>query len=353
LAFGPKTETVEVSHSVNPSEPNRPLGTPRQPIDHNYSSISYSPSVPSQLSHSSSDTSKFRSMAGAMKGVHNLFDDLHMTAKGAPPREPTSQEVDALKEKYKSAGQDHVFAFYESLGTAEKASLYEQLSNINPAYINQIAEKALKPATKEQFEVTLEPLPESATASILDSKQEDLKRWYASGLNLVAQNKVAVVLMAGGQGTRLGSAAPKGCFDIGLHSGKSLFQIQAERILRIQQLASKERQEGGNVVVPWYVMTSGPTRGPTEKFFEEHGYFGLEKDNVFIFEQGVLPCISNEGKILMESKAKVRIKPFTPYIKFNLISKSQLGRSRTRWQWWHLQSSLYVFCDIRYEHSWY
>src|SRR5579862_1077506 len=239
-------------------------------------------------------------MAGAMKDdIHNLLDNLHMTAKGAPPREPTAQEVDALKEKYKSAGQGHVFAFYESLGTAEKTSLYEQLSNINPVYINQIAEKALKPTTKEQSEVTLEPLPESATASILDSKQEDLKRWYISGLDLVAQNKVAVVLMAGGQGTRLGSAAPKGCFDIGLHSGKSLFQIQAERILRVQQLASKERQEGGNVVVPWYVMTSGPTRGLTEKFFEEHGYFGLEKGNVFIFEQGVLPCISNEGKILM------------------------------------------------------
>ncbi|KAI9771189.1 MAG: UDP-N-acetylglucosamine pyrophosphorylase [Geoglossum simile] len=250
-------------------------------------------------------------MAGATRdSIDTLLDKLHMTAKGAPPREPTAQELDVLKGKYRSAGQDHVFAFYESLGTAEKAGLYEQLSNINPAYINQIAEKALKPAaTKEQSEAALEPLPESATASILDSKQEDLERWYASGLDLVAKNKVAVVLMAGGQGTRLGSTAPKGCFDIGLRSKKSLFQIQAERILRVQQLASKERREGGSVVVPWYVMTSGPTRRPTENFFEEHGYFGLEKCNVFIFEQGVLPCISNEGKILMESKAKVAVAP--------------------------------------------
>lgn len=111
--------------------------------------------------------------------------------------------------------------------------------------------------------------------------------------------------MAGGQGTRLGSSAPKGCFDIGLPSKKSLFQLQGERIARVERLAAKKHSKD-TVTVPWYVMTSGPTRGPTAKFFEENNYFGLKKENVVIFEQGVLPCISNEGKILLESKSKVR-----------------------------------------------
>ncbi|VUC29659.1 unnamed protein product [Clonostachys rosea] len=215
---------------------------------------------------------------------------------------PSAEAVAELKSKYAAAGQDQVFTFYDSLADAEKATLFEQLSGFKPDYINEITQRALNPPKASDTPDKLEPLPESATASILDSDASDIDRWYASGLKLVGQNKVAVVLMAGGQGTRLGSSAPKGCFDIGLPSQKSLFQIQAERIRKIQELA-------GNATVPWYVMTSGPTRGPTTAFFEENNFFGLDKANVQIFEQGVLPCISNDGKILLESKSKVAVAP--------------------------------------------
>lgn len=232
------------------------------------------------------------------------------TKNEAPPaQEPSQEQLKEVREKYEKAGQEQVFTFYDELSTAEKAALFEQLSSINPAYINEITEKALNPpkaASKD--EVRLSPLPESATASILESKAEDIEKWYNSGLDKAGQGKVAVVLMAGGQGTRLGSSAPKGCFDIGLPSHKSLFQIQAERIWKIQQLAGKKSGRK-NTVIPWYVMTSGPTRKPTEQYFEEHKYFGLCKDDVVIFEQGVLPCISNDGKILLESKSKVAVAP--------------------------------------------
>ena len=247
-----------------------------------------------------------------MNQVLNKLSDLNPFSKdgGGPPlKEPTEEELNEVKEKYTAAGQEQVLAFYNDLSSSDKATLYERLSSIDPKYINQIAEKALHPAQDQSnTETKLEPLPDDATASILDSDPSLIEQWYQSGLDLVAAGEVAVVLMAGGQGTRLGSSAPKGCFNIGLPTQKSLFHIQAERIQKVQQLAEKKSGKK-NLVIPWYVMTSGPTRGPTEKFFEENKYFGLERDNVSIFEQGILPCISNEGKILMESKAKVAVAP--------------------------------------------
>lgn len=232
-------------------------------------------------------------------------------SKEAPPRIPSADEVSSLKDKYTKAGQEQVFTFYDSLSQDDQARLYHQLAGFDPDYINTITQKALNPPAADGKKVELEPLPESATASIMDSDPADLEKWYKSGLDLTAKNKVAVVLMAGGQGTRLGSSAPKGCFDIGLPSKKSLFQIQAERIRRLEILAHKHAglPADQKVTVPWYVMTSGPTRGPTEAFFEENKYFGLQKENVIIFEQGVLPCISNDGKILLEGKGKVAVAP--------------------------------------------
>ena len=238
--------------------------------------------------------------------MNKILEKLNLSSKeqGVPAKEPTEEELNELRDRYNKAGQEHVLAFYDELDTAEKAGLFDRLSSIDPNHINEITQKALKPQDSGKEQAKLEPLPEEATASILDSKSEDIDSWYNAGLDLVAEGHVAVVLMAGGQGTRLGSSAPKGCFNIGLPSEKSLFQIQAERIWKVQELAEKKSGKK-NIVIPWYVMTSGPTRGPTEKFFEEHSYFGLGKDDVIIFEQGILPCISNEGKILLESKSKV------------------------------------------------
>lgn len=247
-----------------------------------------------------------------MEAAQNLVHKLVGSDKAAPPRQPTADELKQLRATYEKANQDHVFAFYDSLSSDEQATFYHQLAQFDPARINEITDRALNPpkAAEDAPHTGVEPLPESATASILDSAPEDLEKWNNTGLDLIAANKVAVLLLAGGQGTRLGSSAPKGCYDIGLPSKKSLFQIQGERIRKIQRLAEKKAGvAAGSVTVPWYVMTSGPTRGPTEAYFQEHEYFGLKKENVHIFEQGVLPCISNEGKILLESKGRVAVAP--------------------------------------------
>ena len=250
-------------------------------------------------------------MAAAIRsGVSDLLEKLNLTSakeQKAPAQEPAAEELQTLRETYEKANQEHVFAVYEALDTESKANLFEQLSSFDPKRINILADKAIHPPPKDNSKTpSVEPLPKSATASMLDLPKEDIEKWYNTGLGLIADNKVGVVLMAGGQGTRLGSSAPKGCFDIGLPSQKSLFQMQGERILKIQQLAQNYSGGKEKAVIPWYVMTSGPTKKPTEDFFKAHNYFGLEQENVVIFEQGVLPCISNDGKILMESKSKVQ-----------------------------------------------
>ncbi|CAO3595753.1 unnamed protein product [Absidia cylindrospora] len=157
----------------------------------------------------------------------------------------------------------------------------------------------------------VEPLSEQVFDSVLKASPSSLKHWETLGLTLIAQGKVAVVLMAGGQGTRLGSNDPKGCYDIQLPSKKCLFQLQAERILRLQALARqyKTPSDAAASVIPWYIMTSGPTHQPTVAFFEKNRYFGLKKENIYFFEQGTLPCLTMDGKIILESKSKVAIAP--------------------------------------------
>jgi UDP-N-acetylglucosamine/UDP-N-acetylgalactosamine diphosphorylase len=88
-------------------------------------------------------------------------------------------------------------------------------------------------------------------------------------------------------------------YNVGLPSGKTLFQIQAERIRRVQHLAKKHTGKSGKVT--WYVMTSGPTDVMTDTFLKSHNFFGLNADDVVQFKQGLLPCFDFDGKIILEA----------------------------------------------------
>ncbi|KAI8843009.1 nucleotide-diphospho-sugar transferase [Chytridium lagenaria] len=191
-------------------------------------------------------------------------------------------DVESLKSKFIAGGQGHVFQFWDSLTPTQRDELLLNLKSIDVDRVNNIFRVATT-APPSSSAATLSPLPKSSF-------------------------DIAVILLAGGQGTRLGSSAPKGCYDIGLPSHKSLFQLQAERILRLQILAS-ETHPGSNVIIPWYVMTSGPTRAPTESFFKANNFFGLKAENVVFFEQGVLPAFTNDGKIFLETKSSLANAP--------------------------------------------
>ena len=71
-------------------------------------------------------------------------------------------------------------------------------------------------------------------------KPRSVERWLWSGRSLLSQGKVAVVLLAGGLGTRVGLNSPKGMMDIGLPSHRSLFQMHADMLLAQQGAAAAE-----------------------------------------------------------------------------------------------------------------
>ncbi|CCU80055.1 UDP-N-acetylglucosamine pyrophosphorylase/UAG1 [Blumeria hordei DH14] len=198
--------------------------------------------------------------------------------------EPTASELQKLKDKYTAAKQEQVFTFYDSLDVTEKVSLFSQLSKFDPDYINQITKRALESVKTTNDKEKLEPLPSSATASILDSDPKDIEKWHEQGLNLIADNKVGVVLMAGGQGTQGIGQNPRVALTLDCRLENHYFSYREKESINYNN---------------W----------PRNKFLKEHDYFGLSKSNVTVFEQGVLPCISNDGKILLESKGKVAVAP--------------------------------------------
>ncbi|GJJ09298.1 hypothetical protein Clacol_003520 [Clathrus columnatus] len=227
----------------------------------------------------------------------------------SPAIDPTS-----LFEEYKAANQGHVFTYWQTLSPSERNSLLSQLSSIDVERVNTIYKRAIESEKNAGAQADIEPLPKDKVESIVVRKDPSVgsktQEWRSTGLKAIASNRVAVLLMAGGQGTRLGSSAPKGCYDIGLPSHKSLFQYQAERIKRLQTVAAQaEGKKPDQVVVPWYVMTSGPTRPETQDFFEKNAYFGLDKANVVFFEQGTLPCLTLDGKIMLETVSRVAVAP--------------------------------------------
>ncbi|KAG6845112.1 hypothetical protein H0H87_000539 [Tephrocybe sp. NHM501043] len=219
--------------------------------------------------------------------------------------------IDTLRKRYETAGQEHLFTFWSQLNPEEQASLASQLDALDIERVNRIYDKAVNSISgtlnPTSHAATIEPLPKGASESVGTPKD---KEWRRIGLEAIARGEVGVLLMAGGQGSRLGSNAPKGCYDIGLPSHKTLFQVQAERIAGLQRVAEAEaNMPSGSAVIPWYVMTSGPTREATEEFFKLKSYFGLDAKNVIIFEQGTLPCLSNDGKVFLETPSRVAVAP--------------------------------------------
>ncbi|KAM6549065.1 hypothetical protein CsatB_020741 [Cannabis sativa] len=227
---------------------------------------------------------------------------------------PLSQQPpQALLERLKDYGQEDAFALWDELSPEERLLLVKDMESLDLSRIDRIIRCSLQSHSLPT--AAIEPVPEGSVSSVEERRPEDKARWWKMGLKAISEGKLAVLLLSGGQGTRLGSSDPKGCFNIGLPSGKSLFQLQAERILRVQRLAEQSKNDsassttGNSVIIHWYIMTSPFTDEDTRKFFEFHKYFGLEPEQVTFFQQGTIPCISKDGRFIMESPYKVAEAP--------------------------------------------
>ena len=186
----------------------------------------------------------------------------------------------------KKYGQEHLLNLYEKLDEKHKQELLKQIENINFELVTHLYQNTKKEIKHGEDKIT--PI------DYLDKyKLNDKYKYYENiGKKAIKEGKLAAVTMAGGQGTRLGHDGPKGTFDIGLDSHKSLFELLCDSL--------KEEGKKYGVTIPWFIMTSRENNKATIEFFEKHKYFGYQRDkNIFFFIQGELPMMDTEGKILI------------------------------------------------------
>ena len=201
------------------------------------------------------------------------------------------EEIQDILKKY---GQEHLLNHYDLLDEKKKQTLLEQINKIDFELVNNLYSSTKEQKTNGHDKIT--PI------DYLDKfKLNDQYKYYEGiGKKAIKEGNLAAVTMAGGQGTRLGHSGPKGTYDIGLDSHKSLFELLSENL--------KEEGKKYDVMIPWFIMTSRENNKDTVEFFEKHKYFGYQKNkNIFFFEQGELPMMDTEGKILIGEDGLIKL----------------------------------------------
>jgi UDP-N-acetylglucosamine/UDP-N-acetylgalactosamine diphosphorylase len=204
-----------------------------------------------------------------------------------------------LRARLCDAEQGHVFRFFDDLSADEQATLLAQLKTIDVKLLRRLIELHLA-ADAPAHERALQPasvIPIPATAAQRREEAESRK----AGEEALREGRVAALVVAGGQATRLGYDAPKGTFPIGPVSGKSLFQIHAEKVLALSRRSGKP--------LPLLVLVSQDNHAATRRFFEEQRWFGLPAADVHLFEQGMLPALDRDGRLLLAERGRIFLSP--------------------------------------------
>ena len=201
---------------------------------------------------------------------------------------------DDLVHTLRRHGQDHVLVGWDTLSDDDRTELVAQLKRLDFELLDTLYAKKSEPEAVPPPEA-IKPLPVEAAADIPKSAVE-------RGEAALRAGEVAVLLVAGGQGSRLGFDKPKGMFAVGPVSGASLFRVHAEKVLALSRRYGKP--------VPFLVMTSPATHADTEAYFAENGRFGLAADQITYFQQGTMPALDMAtGKLLLEKPGTLFLSP--------------------------------------------
>ncbi len=193
---------------------------------------------------------------------------------------------------YEEDKQFYIKAALERGTEEEQEQLKRRLDDIDWSVLEHISKKETINARG-----VFAPL-DAVEISEIEAKEETFKE---AGHQAIRAGKVGAVLLAGGQGTRLGLDKPKGTLNIGLTKDRYLFE---QLILNLMEVTDET-----GVFVPLYVMTSNINHKDTVDFFEEHHYFGYPKEEVKFFVQEMTPACDFEGRVYMESETQPAMSP--------------------------------------------
>lgn len=196
-----------------------------------------------------------------------------------------------MKNLLSKYNQQHLLKYEEELSTEEKETLYSQINNIDWDFLSSLNAK------EDDSDSVIEPIP---ALSINEIKANEAT-YKKVGLDAIKDGKLALLLLAGGQGTRLGHDKPKGTYNMGITKELSIFQLLIEHTMDVVNEAG--------CFIHLYIMTSDINYDATTEFFKEHNYFGYNPDYIHFFIQELNPATDFNGKVLMTSKSSIALSP--------------------------------------------
>lgn len=188
-------------------------------------------------------------------------------------------------------GQLHLLKYYDTLSDLEKSALLAQIKDIDFSLLDMIN----KDTTGTESDIA------PVAALQMDSIEKARDSYKAAGIASIQAGELALVLLAGGQGTRLGFSGPKGTFNVGITKDMFIFQLLIEHTMDVVGEAG--------TWIHFFIMTNEKNHEDTQKFFEEHDYFGYNKEYIHFFKQEMVPSVDFNGKIYLEEKGKVAMSP--------------------------------------------